>query len=266
MLRVLAFLLLASPAAAGQPVLYKVDLEARTTAKADVLGDGVEWRVFRDGDTLVPAGSATGGRATLELPGGSYYLHAAYGQAGRTLRLEVTGATQRTVVLNTGGLMLDAKAGEAAIAPDLLRFDVYEHREREDGRRRLVAFDVAPERVVRLNAGTYHVLSRYGRHRTEVRADLVVRAGETTHATLLHRGAEVRLRLASAPGGIPIANTAWSVFSDQGEQIFSSAQNAPRLVLPEGDYEVVARNGERVLKRALTIEPGAAQDVELLLP
>ena len=255
----------AAPALAQEAALFDVRLEARATAKSAPLREGVRWDVFREaGDRLHPVATSENGKVALSA--GTYYLHASFGQASRTLRLEIDGDAQRTVVLGAGGLVLDATTGGEPIDPELLRFDVYEHRERPDGKRRIVAFDVAPERVVRLNAGTYHVLSRYGRLRTEVRADLVVRPGETTHAVMQHRGAEVRLRLASTPGGIPIANTAWSIFSDQGEQLYESARNAPRIVLPEGDYEAIARNGSRTLKAAFSVVAGKAQDVELLLP
>lgn len=250
---------------------HRVSLEARVGTKTEPLKTGVIWRVYRavngkSGEVLVGVAEAQGGPARFDLPSGSYYLHASYGRAVRTERLIVEGDTHRAVVLGAGALMLDATAGGQAIAPDLLRFDIYEHRRRDDGKRRIVAFNVRPSEVTRLNAGTYHVLSRYGRLRTEVRADLVVRSGETTRAVMQHRGAEVRLKLASAPGGIPIANTAWSIFSEQGEKLYESARNAPRIVLPEGGYEAVARNGETTLKRSFAVRPGTPVDLELLLP
>ena len=252
-------------AAAGE---HRVVVEARVSAEAEPLSMGVEWRVFGEAEDgrLVERAAAAGGRAELSLEPGRYYLNALYGQASRTLRLDVEGDTERSVVLGAGGLRLDATAGGEAIAPDLLRFDIFRHRPDENGERRTVATDVAPRDVVRLNAGTYHVLSRYGRLRAEVRADLVVRAGETTTAVMQHRGAEARLRLVSAPGGAPLANTAWSVFSDQGEQLYDAARTAPRIVLPEGDYEVVARNGADVVKQAFTVRAGRNLDIELLLP
>lgn len=262
-------LVLSAPAWAQTAPPHRVQLEARMTAKAPPLAEGVRWRVYREalpGGELEQIKRIDGGAATIELPTGSYYLHAGFGQAGRTVRLDVDGDTLRSIVLGAGGLMLDATSGGKPIAPDLLRFDVYEHAEDAKGNRRIVAFNVEPDHVLPLNAGTYHVLSRYGRLGTEVRADLVVSSGQTTRAVMQHRGAEVRLKLASKPGGLPIASTAWTLFSDQGEKIHESALNAPRIVLPEGDYEVVARNGALTLKRAFEVRAGEMQKIELLLP
>lgn len=274
MLRVLPFLALFAPSVAlADAPTHAVRLEAKIAAAEAPLADGVRWRVFRERRVddaartpLIAVAEAEGGTTELRLPAGAYYLHTAYGQAGRTVQLTVEGDMERSIVLDAGGLSLDATAGGEAIDPSRLRFDIYEHRQDAAGKRRIVAFNVAPGRVARLNAGTYHVVSRYGRLRTEVRADLVVRAGQTTQAVLQHRGAEVGLKLVSAPGGIPIANTAWSVFSDQGEKLFESARNAPRIVLSEGDYEVVAQNGARTVKQSFTVAAGQTQDLELLLP
>ena len=234
-------------------------------ADGEPLADGVRWTVFAERETdLMPVERRTGGATRFDLAPGTYYVHAGYGQASRTVRVIVDGDVEQTVSLGAGGLSLDATSGGALIPDRLLRFDVFERA--GEGERRPIARDVPPERVVRLNAGTYHVLSRFGALDTHVRADLVVRPGRTTHAVMQHRGAEVRLRLASEIGGPPIAGTAWSVFTDQGEEVFASTLNAPAIVLPEGAYEAVVRNGSRTLRHAFTVEPGRARTVELLLP
>ena len=120
--------------------------------------------------------------------------------------------------------------------------------------------------MIRLNAGTYHVVSRYGRVNTQVRADLVVREGEVTDATMQHRGAPVSLRLTSEIGGPPVVNTAWTVFTAQGRQVFVDARAAPSLVLAEGSYEAVAVHGQRTLRHAFDVVAGEPSDIEVVLP
>ncbi len=55
--------------------------------------------------------------------------------------------------------------------------------------------DVKPDTIIRLNSGTYHVVSNYGSANAIIRADIRVEAGKLTEATVQHRAAEVVLKL-----------------------------------------------------------------------
>lgn len=263
-----AFVLFACPAAAQT---VPVRLDARVTDGAEPLATGLMWRVFRDGTkkagTLQLVADSTDATASFDLAPGTYYVHAAFGSAGATRRLDVEAVpVSRSITLEAGGLRLDATSGGRSVLPARLRFDVYEARKGKDGRRPLVALNVKPGELVRLNAGTYHVVSSYGRVNTRVRADLVVRKGEVTDATLQHRGAPVSLRLASVIGGPPVANTAWTIFSAQGRKVFATKRIAPSLVLTEGSYEAVAVNGRRTLRHPFEVEAGDPLEIEVVLP
>ena len=82
---------------------------------------------------------------------------------------------------------------------------------------------------------------------------------------LQHRGAGVSLRLVSRPGGDPIANTAWSVFTEDGEKVFSSTSVSPFLILAEGAYEAVVRNGDDNYRRTFVVRSGKDARIEVLL-
>ena len=261
-----------APATALAADAVPVRLEARLVDGAPALEGGVVWRVFRDAATptstgLELAAETTDAVAAIDLAPGTYYVHAAFGRAGVTQRLDVEAVpVARSLVLHAGALRLDATSGGRALDPERLRFNIYRAKPGRSGVRRLVAFDLPPRRMVRLNAGTYHVVSTYGRVNTQVRADLVVREGEVTDATLQHRGAPVTLRLASEPGGPPVASTRWAVFTAQGQKVFETARIAPSLVLAEGSYEAVATNGERTLRHPFEVEAGDPVGVEIVLP
>ena len=124
---------------------------------------------------------------------------------------------------------------------------------------------MAAEKVIQLNAGIYHVLSLYGTINATVRADLEVKAGEVTKATLQQRGASVSLRLVSQIGGTPVANTSWAVFTKDGEKVFESRTVAPSLILAEGTYEAAVRNGDKSFKKVFLVTPGKNTKVEILL-
>ncbi|TIV04681.1 MAG: hypothetical protein E5W02_28655, partial [Mesorhizobium sp.] len=96
----------------------------------------------------------------FQLDPGSYLVHASYGRAGATKRITVgKEARHESLVLDAGGLKLDAvTSGGAPIQSKKLRFSIYEDHPAANGDRALIAPDVAPNTVVRLNAGTYHVV------------------------------------------------------------------------------------------------------------
>ncbi len=249
---------------------YPLELSARMTQESAPISRGMVWRVFRereDADGKLPLlATAKGGTAKFELPAGTYLVHAAFGRAGATKRVSLgSDGSSEEIVLQAGGLELNATAAESEIAPRNLRFSVFELELDDEGERKLISRNVKPGKVIRLNAGTYHVLSRYGNINATVRADLEVKAGEITRAVLQHRGAPISLRLVSQSGGDPIANTAWTVLTEDGEEVFSSNSVAPSLVLAEGGYEATVRNGEKTYRQPFNVRPGQRQRVELLL-
>ncbi|MEM9733787.1 MAG: hypothetical protein AAF903_09945 [Pseudomonadota bacterium] len=245
-------------------------LQARLSANGPIVQQGLVWSVF--GETPGTDGklplitSSKGGVVNLNLPSGSYLVHAAIGRASASKRVFVSsaGGTEE-FILEAGGLEMHATSGGRDIPPRRLRFSVYELEQDENGERELIALNVAAGKVIALNAGTYHVLSRYGTINATVRADLVVEPGKLTRATLEHRGAPVSMRLVSRRGGPPLANTSWTVFTEDGERVFSSSSVSPSLVLAEGRYEAVVKFGDEDLRQIFNIIPGRIHRVEILL-
>jgi hypothetical protein len=109
---------------------------------------------------------------------------------------------------------------------------------------------------VRLNAGTYHVVSNYGDVNATIRADIRVEAGKTTTAKVEHRAAQITLNLVRGDGGYPLADTAWSVLGPSGEIIAENVGAFPTMILAAGDYTVLAKNKTRIFQRDITIRPG----------
>lgn len=254
---------------ASRPV-NTLDLDARLVEKGPAIERGVIWRVFEDEPAEVEklriVATARGGKASIPLNAGTYLVHAAFGRAGASKRVVVDKQNvTENFVLQAGGLNLDAETSEGPIPADDLRFSIYELEEGEDGERKMIAHNVSAGKIVQLNEGIYHVVSKYGDINVTVRADLEVKAGQVTRAVLLHRGAAVSMRLVSFSGGDPVANTAWSVFTKDGEQVFSSRSVAPSIVLAEGTYEAVVRHGDDNFRKNFIVESGKNVDLELLL-
>ncbi|WP_315928780.1 hypothetical protein [Mesorhizobium sp. SP-1A] len=248
----------------------EITLSAQLTDKGPEITRGLVWRVFKpepgpDGKLPLVA-SAHGGAAAFELEPGSYLVHASFGRAGATKRITVgKDAKRENLVLEAGGLELDAVlSGGGHIPPEKLRFSVYEGHAGADGEHALIVPNVQPKAVVRLNAGTYHVVSTYGSVNAVIRSDIRVEAGKLTEATVEHRAAEVTLKLVREAGGEAIADTSWSVLNEAGDSIKEAVGAFAPMVLAEGSYTVIAKNRDHIYQKDITVEAGKNEEVEVI--
>lgn len=213
--------------------------------------------------------SSEGGSAHFNLVPGEYFVNVAFGRAGVTKKLNIptSGNVQKQVlILDAGGFVLNAVAGsDKQISGTQLKFSVYSSDARPDGERGLVMADIKPNTIVRLNAGTYHVVSEYGNVNAVVRADIQVEAGKLTEATLQHQAAQITLKLVSEEGGEAIADTAWSVLNGGGDVVNESVSAFSTMVLAEGEYTAIARNKDKVFQRNFKVTSGRDSDVEVLM-
>ncbi|MER9645662.1 hypothetical protein [Mesorhizobium sp. M0199] len=246
-----------------------ITLSAQLTDKGADITRGIVWRVFKpeSADGKLPmVASAHGGTAVFQLEPGSYLVHASYGRAGATKRITVGKEAKReSLVLDAGGLKLDAVlSGGVRIPPKKLRFSIYESHAAADGDRALIIPDVEPNSVVRLNAGTYHVVSTYGAVNAVIRSDIRVEAGKLTEATVEHRAAEMTMKLVREPGGEAIADTSWSLLNESGDPIKETVGAFASMVLAEGDYTIIAKNRDRIYQKEFAVVAGHNQDIEVL--
>jgi len=260
----------AAPGVAGITA-RDVRFEARLTADGEVMQDGLAWRVFSplagpDGKLPLVA-SSDGGSAAFQLAPGDYFVNVAFGRAGVTKKITVPTegeVARQTLILDAGGFVLNAVAGQdQRIPPTQLSFSVYSSEVRENGDRALVMSDVKPNTIVRLAAGTYHVVSEYGEVNAVVRADIQVEAGKLTQAVLQHKAAQVTMKLVSQAGGEAIADTAWSILTAAGDVVSESVSAFPSMVLAEGAYLAIARNKDKIYQREFNVKAGRNTDVEV---
>lgn len=263
-----------APAALGGTLTLQgtgeITLAAHLANDAGEIPTGLVWRVFgteAGPDEKLPlVATARGGTGVFQLAPGSYLVHAAYGRAGATKRITVGREPHREdLVLDAGGLKLNAVlSGGVRIPPDQLRFSIYEVSEEAIGDGALIIPDVKPGSIVRLNTGTYHVVSNYGSVNALIRSDIRVEAGKLTEATVEHHAADLTLKLVRERGGEAIADTAWSILTDTGEIVYETVGAYASMVLAEGEYTIIAKNRDRIYQRDFGVVPGRNQDVELL--
>lgn len=259
---------LAAPASDIRPGSFT--LEARLTTDGPPLGDQVKWRIFNDtpgtDGKLKLLGEAGGGIIYVRLDPGTYYVHAAYGRAGTTRKVDVTEPTGGEVlVLNAGGMRLLATNGkDQPLSQGQVSFDIYAPDEGGSEEQFLLVQNAPPGRVISLNAGTYHVVCKYGDANAVVRADIKIDPGKLTEATLFQKAARLTLKLVEQHGGEAIADTAWTVDTVAGVPVVSSVGAFPSVVLSAGQYIAIAKHDGKTYRTAFTVETGTDRDVEVL--
>jgi hypothetical protein len=254
-------------------------LAARFSDGGPFIPRGIQWRVFvaknEPGTAPVLAGEATEAFPVFALAPGDYIVHAAYGLAGATHRVKLKDETRReTMIVPGGGLRLQGRVGDAVIAPQRLRFEIYEgsflqrsgtgtptggRAERPPVVRNATAGD-----LVLLPAGVYYVQSTYGEGNAVIQADVRIEAGRLTDATVHHRAAQITLKLVNAAGGEAIANTQWSVLTPGGDSIKESIGAFPSVVLAEGEYLAVARHDGKTYQSTFRVQSGRDREIEVL--
>lgn len=263
-----------APPAAAAPAPVKPQegftLEAKLSADGDVIPGGIVWRVFSErpapGGKLPLVRQETGGTVHVQLKPGAYLVHAAFGRAGTVKHILVTGdGGSETLVLNAGGLKLDATlAKDQPLPANLVDFQIFEGDGATSDEKKPLVPHVKAGQIVRLNAGTYHVISHYGEANAIVRADIRVEAGKLTEAAMTQQAARITLKLVADAGGEALANTAWSVTTPGGDSVFDITGAFPDVVLAVGEYTAVAKHDGKIHERTFKVEPGVNREIEVL--
>ncbi|MCB1474272.1 MAG: hypothetical protein H6878_11935 [Rhodobiaceae bacterium] len=258
----------AAPAAGGPDVPGR--LYARLTEKDGALASGLRWRVYRvaaesDGSHATVASSEEP-QPVINVPAGDYVAVAVFGHAVGTKKFTVSADPFReAITLNAGGLRLTAmKYDGGDISPKAVKLSVYSAEQDEFGQRKLIVENAKPGQVIVLNAGTYHVVSQYGDANSTVRDEIKVEPAELTDARITHSAAAITLKLVNEAGGEALANTAWSVLSPAGDVVKESFGAFPTHILAAGDYSVIARHEGQLFNREFSVQPGIAQEVEVV--
>jgi hypothetical protein len=245
-------------------------LSARLTDEMPLIHKDLMWRIFAaepedDGSFKIVA-LGEGPRPEFSLREGDYVVHVGYGRARAIKRVTVKqGVLDEVLVLNAGGLRLSAVRSDGqAIPRNDVSFAVYSSEQDQFGQRELILPTVPPGKTVRLNAGSYHIVSQYGDANAVVRSDVKVEAGKLSDAVVSHEAAKVTLKLVNQPGGEALADTSWSVETPAGDVVSQSVGAFPTHILAPGDYTIVARHDGIGYSRKYTVELGYDQEVEIV--
>lgn len=247
-----------------------VAFDARFRRDGQHVRDGLHWRIFADqpepsGAFALVAESRDAAPVFGLRPGG-YILHVAFGTFAQARRLQIRAEPHReTLILNAGAVRLAGKVGDRPIRLQSLSFDIYSGGLFDGGEPQLVMRQAPAGDLIALAEGTYHVVSTYGDANATIRADIRIRAGQITDATIHHRAANIRLRLVRGQeGGDRIDTAAWTVLTPGGDVIKESIGAFPDMVLQEGEYLAIARHEGRVFNKRFQVEAGKDEEIEVV--
>jgi len=258
------------PEPPAQPV--PVSFHALATEGGARLRSGLIWRVFNaqakddGGFELISTHREAAPSMTL-LPG-EYLVNAAYGLSNLTKKVKIdgSGANNETFVLNTGGLMLRAVLADGQECPEgEVEFDIQSDERDQFGKRETILADAKPKKIVRLNAGAYHITSLYGDANANVGVDVTVEPGRVTQATIKHTGAKITFRLVQSRGGEALTDTKWQILTSAGDTVKSTVGALPTHILAAGSYAVIAEHGGKSYSNKFTIEPGNDKQIEVAI-
>lgn len=233
-----------------------------------VIKSGLTWRIFTDPTDRTPSllvFESDAAEPVIQLPPGPYIIHVAYGLSGTTKRIVVgQSPLKETISLNAGGLQLTAMIGDTPVPDEAVIFNVYV-AVGSDPEGRLIAGNLRANTILRLPAGTYRIVSQYGDTNAIMSTDLTIESGKLTTATVKHRAAMVTLKLVRTLGGEAYAGTSFSVLTPGGDTIREAEGAYPSMILAEGSYILIARNGGKVFTQEFSVKSGYDQDIEILM-
>ncbi|MFP3921228.1 MAG: vWA domain-containing protein [Dichotomicrobium sp.] len=249
-----------------------VKLTAFLSGGDEQLGRGVTWRVFAgrasDDGRYKLLHELREPQPTLDLEPGAYFVNVAWGLAHSTKRLEVVAGqpAHEQLILKAGAIKLNARqASGAPIDMDNARFDIYSDKTDQFGNRERVVADAQPGPAIRMNSGTYYVVSQYGDGNAVVESQVEVKSGEMSEVILIHDAAKVTFRLVERRGGEAIADTRWTIKKAGGEVVKRTAGAFPTHILTSGKYRVEAQHGGKLFTREFELAGGDSQQIEVLM-
>ena len=254
------------------PSSAEVKLAALITEEGKEVGEGLIWRIY-------DSRKDKAGRYRLvktvraphfegKLPLGVYLVNLSWGRSHLTEKMDILSSKpfSHKFVLNAGGLRLGARHMDGtALPPREVVYQIYSDERDQFGKRRLLIDNAQPGRIIRLNAGIYHVSSRYGTANGIIATDITIEAGKLTDAVINHTASKVTFKLVNRPGGEALAGTIWRIKTPDGKLVKEVGGALPTIILAAGDYNILAEHSGRTFARKVNIEPGTPIHMEIVI-
>ena len=248
-----------------------IRLRARLTEDMQPISRAVEWTVFAVEDAVRgkwrQVVSLSDPAPEIPLAAGDYVIHARYGHV--TARKIITVGDGRlvdaTFILNAGGLRIlstlahvDPPPGERAV------HFIYSAGTDASGTRELVAKSDLPGEIIRLNSGTYRIVSRFGSANVQFATDVTVKPGLLSAVEISHKAAVVEIDLAAGDDEPPDdTGSRWWIVDAAGNRVAEGLSPAAAFVIAPGTYRAFAEVQGRHVEQAFEARTGETKRLAL---
>ncbi len=248
-----------------------LSLSAKLDEHGRLLQEGVSWYIYqaktdRQGKYRLVTKHDKASPGVL-LPAGNYLVTATYGQAYLTQKIEIRPhqKKQQTFVINAGGLSVTSSfPSPLKVRRSRVRLQVYSGDTDQFGNRSLILKNLPADKAIILNAGIYHIVSRYGDVNAIVKGDVTVESGKITKATLSHTATHATFKLVKQAGGEALPDTQWKLLSPIGEIIRTTVGAIPSFILKSGEYAIRASRDGTTFEKKFTLKPGQSSQIEVV--
>ncbi|MCP4933732.1 MAG: VWA domain-containing protein [bacterium] len=247
-------------------------LSAGLSSKGAVLDQDISWRIYPAGQSsktgATPLQRHTTAAPFLPLPSGQYHIEVRHQTllAERDVTLRADTAIKLHLSFNIGIFTASAKLGESAAPSDNIIFSVYDASSGSDSTGEIIAHKQQSKAVFYLPPGTYSLKARA--NETQTRHDFTLKAGERkTHISLLDAG-EISFNARLAKDLPELRDVQYAIYqrrSKKDVEFIRTLDPNPRLILPKGDYFVLARQGAASSYTRLFVKAGDTKTISLTL-
>ncbi|MEL6374721.1 MAG: hypothetical protein AAFR04_12225, partial [Pseudomonadota bacterium] len=196
---------------------------------------------------------ASGERATLTLPAGSYTIEARLGAVQVRQRVAVQSGADLSerINLRATGVTLNVTLPAPLRALNLpISHRIYAAA----GTKALIARTNRPRPTLTLPAARYRIETQIGNANVRHNIDVDLTDGTARNVTITPLAGLVRLSMETAPGQLPAGDIVWMINDLAGRTLWQSGEASPTTALAPGRYAV----------RAETLRGEVTQEFEVL--
>lgn len=253
----------------GGGATSELRLMALLTSDGQQIDNGIVWRIFSTNPAtrkLTLVGEYRDATPAINLAAGDYTVNAAFGRAHYTRRVTVKPGQNLTeqFVLNAGGLRVRALYKGASAPAGMVTYAIYVDEREQFTSPTVVMSSVKPDLIIRLNAGIYRIISRFGDANARVEADVTVEAGKLSETTVTHAAGRAAFKLVTRPGGEALPDTVWTIKHTDGTIVKESVGALPSHYLKPGHYIVTAKSAGQIFSKDFEVSDGENTTVEVL--
>lgn len=251
------------------PGLY---LSAGLASEGAPLQQDVNWRIYRAGESsktsATPLNREAKATPFLSLPKGKYHIEARHEAliAEHDVELQAGAAVKLHLSFNVGVVTANARLGnEAPLSNDII-FSLYDASSGPAGPGTIIAHKQEENAVFYLPPGKYSLKARA--NETEVQRNFTLKAGERKNHTLLLEAGQISLTTSLAKDTPPLVDVQYAIYQRREKQDIEFVRTldpSPNLVLPKGNYFVLARQGAASSYTKLVVRPGETEKLSLIL-